>query len=390
MLRDRPYFPAILIAAILAAQMGAVQVWRLASDTNLSYVTPYFFGLGYHDFYEASQTLLAGKSPYNVGRYVTPPIPAILNAPLTVLPFERAVWVVAALVLVAMFLAYCLSAATFFRVGGDEASWLLVLGVIVVLLSYPFYFLFERGNIDGFVLAAMMLGVWWSRRRPIVAGLCVALAITTKVYPLLLLAPLITHRRYKVLVVTFVALVVALAVAPRQWLEFVVRTLQRAGLFDMSENGSILCTFTFIGDGVRRLGLTLWPRTWRSLGVLAYVTLFMAASYADHLKRDRRDETDETASTLLYFPFMVAMPQQAYHYSLVVLIPLIPAVCYYWHRQRAPRSRRILLLIAVGIALSQWQAVALSTLVGNIVPHVIPGAGLLLVLLGVTWYKVRC
>ena len=389
MLCDRSYFPAIVVAALLVAGMGAIQVWRLAAGRDPHYVNPYFFGLDYHDIHQASRSVLAGRSPYEIGRYMPPPVAALVNVPLSLLPFGRAVWVDAALILVAMFLSYSLSIGLFFRPGSGEASWLLVLGVIVVLLSYPFYFLFERGNIDGFVLALMMLGLWLGGRRWRVAGVCVGLAIATKVYPLVLLVPLLIHRRHKVLAATFIALVAVFVVAPWLWLEFAVRTLQRVSYFEMSENGSIVCTFAFIGEGVRAMGLPVGESTWRSLAVLVYVTLFMLATYADYLKRERRDATEATALALMYFPFMVALPQQAYHYSLVVLLALIPAVCYLWSRSSDRRSRRVLLVITIGIALSQWQAVALSNLAGNIIPHVIPGLGLLMVMVGVTWYKVR-
>ncbi len=388
MVRDRPYFPAIVIAALLVAEMGALQAWRVARGAELSYVPSYFFGLDYHDVYQASQALRVGRSPYGVARYALPPVPAVANVPLSLLPFGRAVWVSAAGVLVAVFLAFGLATASFFRGGSDEAGWLVALGVAIVLLSYPFHFLFERCGIDGLVLLLAVLAVRYSGRRQVAAGVFAALAILTQLYALLLLTPLIVERRSKALGVAVALLVVAVVAAPGLWLEFLRRTLYHAAFFDRLDNGSIVCTFVYLGDGVRALGLGLGQRTWRSLAVLAYVGLFMVTTYADYLRHERGDAADRQASALLYLPFMVAMPQQAGHYSLVVLLAVIPAVCHYWGRGGG-RARPVLLLITVGIALSQWQAVALSTVAGSTVPHAIPGVGLVLVLVGVTWYKVR-
>jgi len=388
MLRDRSCFPAVVIVAILAGQMAVVQVWSAARRAAPTYVEPYFFGLDYRDFYDASQALVAGKSPYEVARYVTPPLPALVNVPLSLLAWPRAVWIAAALLLVALFGSYALAIALFYPRKSDEANWLLVLGVVGVLLSYPFHFLLDRVNIDSVVLVLMMLAVWWSGRRPLASGVCLGLAVATKVYPVLLAVPLMHRRRGKELAAAGVVLLAAFLVVPGVWIDFGRRTLERVTLFDLSENGSIVATFTFLGEGLGALGLSLGHKTWRVLAVLAYVSLFLLSSYADWLKGERRGDTAWAVHTLLYFPFMVAMPQQAYHYSLVVLLPLIPAVGWLWSRDGA-RARRVLLLMAVGIALSQVQAVAFSHLVGNIIPHVVPGIGLLLVMVGATWYKLR-
>ena len=72
---------------------AAILTARGAAPT---YVEPYFFGLDYRDFYDASQALAAGKSPYEVARYVTPPLPALANVPLSLLVWPRAVRIAAA------------------------------------------------------------------------------------------------------------------------------------------------------------------------------------------------------------------------------------------------------------------------------------------------------
>jgi hypothetical protein len=389
MMRRRAFYPALLIALIVGAQMAAVQVWRLSRRMDVVYVKKYFFGLDYYDFYQASQRLRGGESPYGVERYVTPPVPALLNVPLSLLSFRQASTLVAILIPVALMLSYGLVHARYFPLRDADGMRVLLLSVAVVLLSYPFYFLFERGNIDAFVLAGMCLGIVLAGRHGVVAGACLAVAIGMKVYPVLALVPLIIHRRLKAVVATGACLLLLVAVAPTLWAEFGSRLSRRAEAFSLDENASILCTFRHIGLALGSVGLPFQGWLWSALALMAYAAMLGLGGYADYVKSRRRDAAGELAATVMYFPFMMALPQRAYHYGLVILLPMIPVVCHLWKRHEDSRTRKILLLMALGIALSQWQAVALAQLVGNLVPHCIPGVGLLAVMVGCTWYKVR-
>jgi hypothetical protein len=95
----------------------------------------------------------------------------------------------------------------------------------------------------------------------------------------------------------------------------------------------------------------------------------------------------QMGNALLYFPFMVALPKSVYHYEFVVLIPLLPVLDYLWKETVSPSQRKALWLIALGLALSQWQAVALHILTDNIIAYYIPGFGLLLMMAGIGAYK---
>jgi hypothetical protein len=84
---------------------------------------------------------------------------------------------------------------------------------------------------------------------------------------------------------------------------------------------------------------------------------------------------------------MVALPKSVYHYEFVLLLPLLP-VLELLLRNAGSRSQRIVIwVITLGVALTQWQAVALYTLTDNILAYYIPGLGLLLVMVGITIYK---
>lgn len=414
MRQQRTYFPAALILLVLAAQMGAIQLAARGRGVRLQYVKPYFFGLDYHDFHQASQRILDGQSPYAVSRYVTPPIAAYLNLPLALLPFHRAVVVVAVAIPIVVLLSGALVAGSFLGLRGREGAAVLALTAGVVALSYPIYFLFERGNIDGFVLLLMCLtalraagsrcgavgGVsgggrvcreFAARRAGVLAGLCLGLAVGAKIYPILLVVPLVVQRRWRTLATAGVCLLVfAVAIPFSFWHDFAARIALRAGRFSIDENGSLPCTFFYLGYGLSKwVGVPFRQGVWTGAGYGVAALLLGLCAWADHVKQGRRDAAARRAAALLYLPFMAAVPARAYHYQLVVLLPLIPLLCYLWRERTGRRVRRVLLLLALGIALSQWQAVALERLCGTVVSHVIPGIGLFLVLLACTWLKLR-
>jgi hypothetical protein len=79
----------------------------------------------------------------------------------------------------------------------------------------------------------------------------------------------------------------------------------------------------------------------------------------------------------------------------VALLLLIPALCAAWEQTDATTAnsnqraqRWVLGTMIFGIMLSQQYAVSLEHMFGTINVHVIPGAGLLLVLLASTFHSI--
>ena len=387
----RALVPAALLAALLVFEMGAILLAARVRGVDLAFVIPHFFGLDYYDFWQASRCLLDGQSPYAVERYVTPPLPALANLPLALLPLDRAILAVAVANPVVVLLSCGLTAASFFGPRRREATAVLALTAVLVATSYPFYFLLDRGNIDGFVLLLLCLAVVLAERRGILAGVCLGLAIGAKVYPLLLVLPLALQRRWRALAATGVCLALMGAAFPLGfWRDFGARLAERSGYFAIQENGSLSCTFFYLGVGLHEgFGVPFRPGVWHGAAWLVYGLLLGLCVWADHAKRSRRDVPAQRAAALLYLPFMVAVPRTAFHYGLVLLLPLVPVLCWLWRERTGRGARRALAWLVLGVALSQSQAVALERLFGSVVPHVVPGAGLLLVLVGCTWLKLR-
>lgn len=372
----RCYTPLALVVAALACEMAAIAALAPSSRRKVVFADDRF-ALDYQVFYDASVALRKGDNPYQSIRYVTPPTAALLNRPLALLPFGTAAWVAAAGTVLCLLLAQAAATTAFFSLRTREGWTVLGLGVAAMALSYPVYFLVYRGNIDAFVLAPMCVALLLSGTRGVVGGACLGLAAALKVYPALLAVPLAIQRRWRVLASAGVVVALFIAMTPGLWAEAVRRMLWRSSCFEMTENGSLACTFAFLGEAA---GLPASRSVWRVLGLIAFGLLLGLSIWADSRRRLRHDE----AAAWMYLPFMVAVPELSFHYSLVVALPLLPVVAHLWNRRGAKGLR----LIVVGLVLAQVQAVALACLGGSGLPHAIPGVGLFLVLLGCTRWKL--
>jgi len=373
------------VLVLVALLMGVVMLLQLLAQRDLYFVNKFSLGLDYLEFYRASQEVRAGRSPYLVPRYVTPPLPAWLNVPATYWPFDVVkYWICLAVLVSVVGGTLVMRRAVAGRSARDELVFVAsVAGV--VSLSYPFYFLFDRGNVDGLALLLTALGLAALRRSAALAGVLLALAVATKVYPVLVVLPLAASRRWRPLVAMGVALLVLLALAPGDWLAFVQERLLRRGTqWRIHENGSIACTFLYIGRfttdllGMSRIP---WAQRIASLYLPVYLALLGLLVLRDVL-RPRGDDRDLSAGTALYFPFMIALPRLAYHCELVWLVAVLPAVGWHWVRASTRRERSLVVVLVVGIALGQFQAVAAEKLLGAVYPHFVPGFGLLVTMVG--------
>jgi hypothetical protein len=118
-----------------------------------------------------------------------------------------------------------------------------------------------------------------------------------------------------------------------------------------------------------------------------YASTLILLFYSDYKLSPGVEQKEYITNALLYFPFMVAIPQLVYHYEYVVMLVLLPVLGYLWSRPLSRQEKNFLLLLAIGMALSQWQAIALYTLTGNMLAQYIPGMGLLLILAGISGYR---
>jgi len=370
-----------LIVLIIVSSLGVVHILQSLNQQELYFVNKVYLGLDYKDFYRASRFLMVGRSPYLVDRYVTPPVPAALNIPLARMSLSKARVVFFIIVLLSSVASYVIATKLFFKLKSYEGDRLLAAGLLVILTSYPLYFLIDRGNIDSLVILFMFLGLISLAGWSLTAGAFLALAVSMKVYPILLLPALLAQRRFKVAAVTILVLAILILPAPQLWGHyFNVRIGERASFFRLDENGSLACTLAHLANFSRPLGVSLSEGA--AMVLATYLWFFMLAVMlaSDYLTFDGKNAKRQLQDLLMYLPFMVAVPSIAYHYELVILIPLIPLLGSLWVERRDATSRLIVSAATVGVGLSQVNAVALEKIFGSVSFHVIPGFGLLLVM----------
>jgi hypothetical protein len=386
-MQRHPLTPSIVILVISSLGLGVILAAHIVTRSELSLINRFEPGLDYRDFYTASLMVRTGASPYAVGRYVTPPLGAIVNVPLTYFPVGSVSRVLSLVIFPAVLGAVLLVHKSLMP-GMTRSDWLF-LGIVsaIMLISYPFHFLVDRANIDGFVLLLMGLGIFALGRADSVAGMMFALAAGLKAYPILLALPLAARRRWTALAFLVATLTVFVLVTPDHWWRFVTgRLMERGGKFRIDENGSLAVTFFYFGSfltGRSPQNPSAFVEMFERLSGPVYLALLAALLFQDVKSARSGGIRGLRACLVSYFPFMVAVPRLAYHYELVNLLALIPVATWGWSRSPNDAGRRVLLAIAVGVALSQFQAVAAEKLIGSSYPHFIPGLGLFIAMLAV-------
>jgi uncharacterized membrane protein len=395
MLIRKTYFPALAIAGTLILFMGLINLFQIIQHRQVPYVGQMaFFGWDYRTFYDASQALQHGGSPYQVEIYVTPPVPAVVGLALARLDFNVARQVVFWLSLAALALAYWIASHVFHASDRSALAAVVLAGLGAMLFSYPVYFLLDRGNIDGFVALLICLGILLHRRSEALSGASFALAISFKLYPGLLLVPLLVAKRGRLVAATLIGLVVlVLLPSPALWRDFLFRFVERSDLFRSDQNGSLASTFLFVAwilkTQLTTMGMSVNEKLFVDvtlfLSTAFYCLALLVIAYVD-FKIGRRDFP---AMAVIYFPLMVAVPKLAYHYEFVILLLMIPLLCDLWKTASDRTTQRLLGVIALGIILSQSQAVALDALTGKDASHFIPGLGLFLVIVSCVLYQLH-
>jgi hypothetical protein len=371
---------------------AVINVFQLVFNTPIQYIYRKTFGYDYGDFYYASLSVFRGQSPYSVVRYVTPPLPAILNMVFVPLGFEKARNIFTLLVSLAIFVSYVLIYRAFQDTSTNDNTILLLSGILLIVFSYPFYFLLARGNIDSLILLGMISGLLLLPKRVQIGSLLLAIAILCKLYPLLILSYLFFTRRWKPFFWTCGwVILIALLLLPF-WDDYIAASYHRLYFFRLDENGSLANTIMILMIFVKLLftGTIAFDFSQYSsmAAAVLYGTMVIVLLYSDYKLAPTTTPKEHLANALLYFPFMVAIPQLVYHYEFIILIPLLPVLSYLWNKHPTHPVKSGLILSAIGLALSQWQAIALYLVTNNMFAQYIPGFGLMLILTGVSLYKL--
>ena len=431
MTTQKSYYPACVIAFLSALFFGIVTIGQIYSLKDAYPVSRLWTGSDYTVIYNATLCVVNGSSIYenlwlaptetvlknmetlglvdaigisNQSWYCYPPLAAYLYSPLTFFDMDTASLIMFFLLISAVLCAYFLTAVSFESIRGHERTTMLLCGLVIVTLSHPFYFLIHRGHMVGMVFLLLGMGVYLLKRENFLCSLCFALAIGMIVFPALILVPLLLFRRYKYAVATLVFCALLTLMAPDLWLEFFQRVvLERFGRgIDGIDNCSLAntCRFLimFVNNVFSSMGLPQLSLLHVSQYALAVYALLLCAMVLADVKIRKNcgaiGNEAEICLTLMYFPFMIAIPGTSFHYNLVLLLLLVPALCFLVRAVHTPVPFLIIWAIAVGIFLSQMQVRIIQNLIdeqGNFA-YFFPGFGLFMVMIGCVvfkWWFVR-
>ncbi len=267
------------------------------------------------------------------------------------------------------------------------------------MFSHPFYFLIVRGHLIGIVFLLLAMGIYLFKKNNLLSSVCFGLSIGMIIHPALLFIPLLIFRKYKVFVFTFLFFVLLVLLCPGLWLEFLTGPLlERIGRpLMMEDNCSLVSTcnycLIFINKILSYLGLSKFRIMYsNAIALIIYAVAFCAMVIADIQIRKKCSPLDpevELSLIMMYFPFMIALPKNSYHYNLVLLLLLVPVLCALMQKLKKPIPQIILWTLMTGIVLSQIQARSLQNLI-DIKPYFFfffPAFGLFLVMTGCVLFK---
>lgn len=397
MMLKRTAFPAIIIAIFIVTSFGVISIGHILSNKPILFLNyERSYGLDYWDFFRASEKIIDGKSPYDLSsvdnnRYVTTPIPAIVNIVLVPLGFDNARKLLYFLIPLSLALGYQ-KITSIFEFAEADKDLVLTAGLVGLLFGYPFYFLVQRENIDGWVFLFLSLGLYWlsKPKRELISGLFFSLAIVFKIYPILIILPILFNKKWHLLL--WIGLWLALwGIITLPYFSDLRTSLSMRSLsfFRFDENGSLMDTIRLISLSINSLGIKitgLGVRSSRIISTFIYGLLFFLLLLADY-KLGRANKLD-FSSYSMYLPFMIAVPNVVFHYSFIICLMLIPTMCYLWKISGSRFQRIIISIISIGIALTQWQAIATYHLTSNIASKSIPGIGLLIIMTGIAIFKI--
>jgi hypothetical protein len=121
-----------------------------------------------------------------------------------------------------------------------------------------------------------------------------------------------------------------------------------------------------------------------------YLALLGANILSDLESSSSAGPDKSLVKSILYVPFMLAVPKLAYDYQLVMILALAPAAHWMWKHELKEHAMKgvVVMGMATGFALTQFQVLLYQEMFHSAAPHFLPSFGLLLIILSSTVYKM--
>jgi hypothetical protein len=327
---------------ILLAQIVFLFVWAALADTNVVLVHHISYARDFVDFYRAARDAYHGTNPYIHPRFNKPPPVILLMMPFAKLPIavSAALFFAINLLTVPLSVRYLSKGLGLSKSCTENLIW-------ITFLFYPFYFLLDRGNLDGLVLGCLCWA--FCSERSYLRTALVAVAAGIKIYPLLLIAPALRNKLWFFSISLAVLTASLFLVTPQYLTSFIHATEFRAlhwePLPEQLENISPGAIFVVC------LG--------KHTGKLAFY-LFWSATLTTMLYKQR--STDVKDLILPFLAWMVSFPQLVLVYTGILLLPVLAWKMYEMGDSEPNLSDKIFML---GFLLVGQQANAFSTYFGG-------------------------
>jgi uncharacterized membrane protein len=350
-----PLIPSLLALAVVLFSLliCIVSSTYFLKTTHLIRDIPYP-GYDFKDFYQAASNLHAGKQLYEIERFVTPPFSAYIFLPFLGLNLEQAFKSFVVCNLIFVLIGLYLAAQCLLREAKREHFLILC---FFTCLSFPFIFLLQRGNIDGIVFLFLMLSIYFWHRHGALAGSLLSIAVSLKVYPILILIGAIIENRSRVIASFLLTQTFIILIDFEAWRSYLLeRIFTRMDLLLFNNNLSFASAHYFLREIVLRLFGYSAPYHYeklyaQTLGAITFVLLVGLTAYT-HFKLQRKENNTHHNMLLLYLPLMVGFPQQVFPYSHIICAPLALLLYDLWQKSvtKAEQTRIIWMSILLGLS----------------------------------------
>ena len=354
------------VFAALFSQFIALIAVSFIRQQGVVFVPQFFFGLDYADFYAAAADWWTGVDPYHRGRLYTPPSSLLVGLTFQWLAFPGARLAFFVLNIALVYWSIRTLARQLELTRSNERALLAC-----AALFYPFYFLIERGNLDGIMLALLVFG--FRSRSWLVKACAIGTSVAIKLYSGLILLVLLRKRRWTIVLAS--VMVGALLQLPFAGLlpNFLTAVATRSGLFRLDENISPAAIFRLALAG---LGGDIWKAAFLFVWV---VTLTIRA------KNDAPDDLSD--SWPAYVPWMISIPVVVYPYSGILSLALAAWVAAQTQRRRIALADLLALtgFGLLGVQAAAWTALVARDPVTTALIHSVCALGTLLMMIGTCW-----
>jgi hypothetical protein len=354
---------------LIGIYLGLVLV-SLFFGTEIVLVDPQgILGVDFQDFYDAAKLAQNDENPYQIARFVTPPISLIPSKILLAFDFSISalIWISANI----FFIVSGLWLAN--RVMRLQNEFLLI--VLFAALAFPTHMLLERGNIDGLIFWGLAICLFTTSS--LVKSASFVIIIFSKIYPLIL-GPYLLLTVRKFWIYTFLIAGLFMILFHQEFFQYLPNFQTRVNYFRFSENISPHGLFAYFSELMKCNCFNIFY-----LYAIPYVILNL---YLDLkiIQKDKRGHLQILVGSLSLIP-MLFFPSVVYAYSgIILLIPMVVIDAF-----SSQFSKKIIFLFALLEALLMFPTVGYVKATGLEIFYGIPPLSLWIASLLVLTWKMK-